>query len=205
MKRSASQAQLVTIQPMKKARRNSAPRPKRFTDELKYTVYVSAPTGVSWSGSTDSLFGNMTRGDSGKNNYDGDSWSPKSVTLRMQMVPQNSTDMLRVIVLQVLKGTAPTAAQLLDTTGSISAPLSSFNRPYKRLVKILADRLYRLSNTEFGNYTDEIYIKSKRLKPVEVLTSAQTVVTGDIRVYYYSQISAAGPTLSYVGEVTYTD
>jgi len=203
MKRTASQAGLVTVQTYKRQKKQRAPKVKK--DELKYTVYLLGVTGIDYNGLRTSLFGNLSRGDTGKNNYDGNGVVPTSISLRYSMVPQNATDMLRVIVAQQIKGALPTAAQLLDTVGNIGTPLSSYNRPYKATVKILSDKLYRLSNNEFGNYTDEIYIKGKNLRPLEVLSSAQTTVSGDIALYVYSQISAAGPTFNFCSEITYVD
>lgn len=193
--------------PRKKVRTaNNAPRaPRAFKDELKYTVVTSTPFGVSFAGGSQSLFANLSRGNSGKDNYDGNGLTPKSVTVRLAIKPQSTIDMVRIIVAQQIKGALPSAANLLDTTGSISTPLASFNRPYKRTVKILADRLYAASNSESGIYTDTIYIKGKKLVPLEVLSGAQTTTSGDIAIYYYSQVTAAGPVLDYYTEVTFTD
>lgn len=204
MKRKATGS---STRPTKKARTstNRARPPRAFKDELKYTTYSIAAVQQTWTGAVQSLYGNLSRGDAGRNNYDGNMVKPRSITVRLNMVPGGVTDILRVIVVQQIRGPAPTVAQLLDLSGGTAQqPIASYNRPYKRSIKVLADRLYDLSSSFKGEYTDTIYIKGKKLVPLEVLSTAQTIITGDILLYTYAQ-SATGATMSMYSEITYTD
>jgi len=178
----------------------------KWTDELKYTYYDQSTTADS-NGLATSVFTNITRGDGGKDQFDGSVMHPKSVTLNVQCILADSTNLMRILVVQAIRGALPTAAQLFQSVGNTRAPLSTFDRAYKSQVNILSDTLMQLSTNDNQAQVARIYIKGKKLNDVYwTTTGALALISGDISVYYISDSSAVThPAINYAVETTYTD
>lgn len=110
----------------------------------KKTVDINASiTGVTYNGSVTSLSA-IAQGDTSITR-DGKSILAKSLLIRGSVVSNASAsfNVVRVIVFQdrYNTGTAPTASNLLETTGSASAPYSALNHLASGRFKILYTRL----------------------------------------------------------------
>lgn len=173
--------------------------------EYKYTTKTVTGTQPTWTGVSESLLGNLVRGDAGKDNFDGNQIVPIGLTVRLTALAGGTSQPIRVIILQVIKGTVPLVTQLLDSTGGTTTTyLASYNRGYKPTVKILYDRIMNTSTADDDNESDVVYIPSKKLRRVEYITGTTNISTGDIRIYYYGS-SGTGASLQYYSEVLYAD
>lgn len=179
----------------------------RKTTELKYCIRGESAVLLNYSGQYSSLLYNLTRGDGSYNSYDGATLFPKSVKLRMQWNFVDTTNAVRVIILQCIKGTPPTPAELLVAAGSLRAPYSTYDRSYKKRCKILYDN-FDVINSAIGPLAKECYIKGKKLAPVELTKNGDTqaVTVGDILIYFYNDsIDQQAQVEGYWTEVTFTD
>jgi len=177
----------------------------KWKDELKYT-YSGVSTTADYNGTSASVFVNMTRGDGGKDQFDGSVLHPKSVTLHWQAVLADTTNMVRVVVVQAIRGALPSATNLFQSTANIRAPLTTFDRAYKSQVNILSDVVVQLNANDIA-LIQKVYIKGKNLNDVYwTTTGALALISGDIGLYYISDSAAAThPSLNYAVETTYTD
>lgn len=194
----------------KSAVQREVKRELRKTTDLKWTNVSESPN-VDYSGYQRSLLYNISKGDSPHNNYDGSEIFPKSVTVRYGVRGYDNTyNNIRVIILQVIKGAAPAAADLLQSTGNVRTPFSSYDRSWKTNVKILSDKLFHCQSAVgalYGNQTEVIYIKGIRLRPITInqVDTTQTITSGDIRIYVYTDSVDANPMIDYYSEVAYSD
>lgn len=190
----------------KKRRTGSATKFKHPVGDVKYTVDAIGATASLNTGSGINVHSLLVRGTAGINNFDGMWVAPTSISLRYRLLRINAADMVRLIVLQVVKGAVPpTPANLLNSVGLANTPLQPFNRAFKMQCKILIDRLHQLNNIENGQICEEIYIKGKKLRRIEYDPAANTVTNGGIYVYHYSQAAAGGPTVEWVSNMTFVD
>lgn len=172
--------------------------------ELKFYKTALVPTAFTWSGTTTSVVGGITRGDAA-NQFDGNKLMPAGLTIRLSMYQNSASALTRFIVVQVVKGTAPLASELIDTINSANTPLQPYNRGYKPTVKVLFDEIIPVFPTGQSVQVRQIYIKGKRMKPIEFITGTTNISTGDIRMYWYSDIAAAGPNIAFTSELLYAD
>jgi len=193
--------------PLKKPRSNAMAivQLPKWPDELKYTYYAVSTT-ADYNGVGGSVFQNLTRGDGGKDNMDGSVLHPKSITINVQCVLADTTNMVRFVVAQGIRGAMPTATQLFQSTANVRAPLTTFDRAYKSTVNILLDELFQLDANHIARVARH-YIKGYKLQDVFWTTTGGLAITsGDIAVYYISDSAAAThPSFNYAVETTFTD
>jgi len=194
----------------KKAKKGEHPTsalviPPKWEDELKYTYYAQTTT-ADYTGTLTSVFVNVARGDGAKDAFDGAILHPKSITLNGQAVLADTTNMVRIVVAQAIRGALPTAITLFQSVTNVRAPLTTFDRGTKTQVNILSDTLLQLDASHIAR-TFRVYIPGRKLVDVYwTTTGALSLVGGDIGVYYISDSSAVThPTLQYAVETTYTD
>jgi len=177
----------------------------KWADELKYTYYAASTT-ADYNGLGVSVWTNVTRGDAGKDQFDGSVLHPKSLTITVQCVLADTTNMVRFVVAQGIRGAMPTATQLFQSTANVRAPLTTFDRAYKSSVNILLDELFQLDASHIARVSKH-YVKGYKLQDVYwTTTGALAITSGDIAVYYISDSAAAThPSFNYAVETTFTD
>lgn len=174
--------------------------------DVLYTVLRPASIVTTWTGSVTSLFANIARADNGVNSFAGSTIFPKSIKARFQLDSVSNPDSVRIIIFQTTKGATPTAATLLDQVANVATPISSYNRGWKSTGNVLSDKIYVLmGTTAIQRVIDVVYIKGKKLRPVQVVPTTTAITSGDINVYIYSGVTAAGATVLLDIETTYTD
>lgn len=211
MKRAAGP--MVRKTPIKRRRTNSSTSIARDVRALKgardfYSTVVNTTPNlitVTYSGQAYSCLGSLTRGTAGKDSLTGASIKPQGLTIRVLWNRINSTDVCRFIVIQSIRGLAPSAANLLEVTGSINAPISNFNRGYKPQIRVLVDEMFTMTQDDGDARIFKYYVKGKKLLPVDFIPTNTTITTGDIVMYWYSSIITTGPTSRVHSELMFTD
>lgn len=178
----------------------------RKTD-YKQCSFNIAPTAVSTTGSSYNLFQNMTRGDGATNQYEGSNTQVKNIRIRGQFVSADSSNACRLVVVQMLDTTAPTASTILPAATTIVAPYSRRNWVNKTTYKILRDMLINFDSVGQFSQTFDLYIPGFKIRKQWWNDSVANVpTTGGIYLIAVSDSSAIShPTLVFESEIIYSD
>lgn len=186
----------------------------RKTVDWKYTDYSVTSNAIYDIAAPISLLSNLVRGDTGFNNFNGNTIRPQAITIKyFAETVQPPYEALRFMVFQWFDSTAPATAGVLATsanTTALVAPTLVTNKPY---IKVLYDKLHLLSpNTAAANVSSgfaqptTIYIPGKKLKDVRFASAANTVQDGDLYVLALSNDAALGTVnLTMYSRVTFSD
>lgn len=156
----------------------------------KYTDLNILSFSVDFSGTVYPLLNNLSRGDTGKDHFDGDEIVPKWVQVRYQVNGSNSANTyntVRVIIGQSFLLSTPSANLLLEATGNSNASLSAKKDDRGKDYKILYDKLHFLQSTGRINDGANVFIPGKHLRKVEFTSSGSLSITrGSIFILFIS-------------------
>ena len=182
--------------------------------EMKVT-YKNDAGSVTTTGVIDQLTANMTRGNAAIDNFLGLEVLPTSVRVNIALTMGQSaiasgdgTNIMRVLVFQWYDSTLPAISGILQDATS---PLSMLRWENKENIKVLADRLYALKQTGLQQdshdaISDRIYIKGKKMVPIQFNAAGNAVQKGNIYIIILSDSSVtANPYVVYHSQITYTD
>lgn len=174
--------------------------------DYKQCSFNIVPTSVSTTGSSYNLFQNMTRGDAATNEYEGSTTQVKNIRVRGQVARADSTQAMRLLIVQMLDTTSPTASTILPAATTVVAPYSRRNWVNRTTYKILRDMLINLC-TDQESETFDIYIPGFKIRKQWWNDSVANVpTTGGIYLICVSDSSAiAHPTLVFESEIIYSD
>lgn len=172
-------------------------------------------SGVDNSGTVVNILSNMSRGTGMVNEFLGSEILPTSVRERMSIalgpgaggVAADGTNVVRVIIFQWYDSSTPAVSGVLQTVNPYS-PLRWENKP---LINVLSDKLYGVkqqgeTSITYDLVTDQIYIKSKKIKPVRFHQTNTNAQDGGLYALFISDSSIApNPYVSSNLSVTYTD
>lgn len=181
--------------------------------DLKMTTTFFQNT-VDDVGTVHPILTNLTRGTGMVDNYLGSEILPTSLRERLSiavgpnaLANGDGTNVVRVILFQWFDASTPVVAGILQSVN----PYSSISWQNRKLIKVLSDKLYGLSqqgdrSLTFDLLTDSIYIKSKKMKPTRFNNAGTGQQDGGLFALFISDSSiAAHPYLSAQLTVTFTD
>lgn len=194
--------------------KQSALKERKKTD-WKYTDVNANSTNVQTSGSITSLLANLTRGDAGLNNFDGNIVDPQAITFKYFLHTSTIRNAVRVIIFQWFDSATPVIAGILQNSGAITATLSPILVTNKTYIKVLYDRTHQFAPTAGGDTTvtgegvidcQTVYIPGRKLRPVRYNSSSNVVQTGNLYLLLVSDDAAVpSPQINYYSRVTFSD
>lgn len=178
-------------------------------EESKSYDGITSLVGVSYSGSSWNLFANALGGTTIVQGvtaaaYLGSWIEPSWLTIHGSLLLGDSTNLMRIIVLQVSGVTAPTTANLLQAVGQVETPFSPVAKTVNRF-RILASKLITLdgSNT-FKKW--KINIPGSKMRKTHFSDAAGTPDNGGLYLFAYSDSAAAThPSIQFYSRVYYKD
>lgn len=182
-------------------------RPKASKGDVKYCDSTGTGVGVDYTGLISSAFTNLTHGDGALNQFNGNSLTVINWTVKYEVTlgAAGSTNMLRVMLFQWDSSAAVTPAGILQTTGSVIAPLSAKNANVYPNIRVLSDKVYTLNDNN-PNEVDTIYISGKKLTPVEFVPTGVSINKGALYLLAISDDGAvAYPQFKAFSRVTFND
>lgn len=152
------------------------------------------------------LTGGMIRGLSA-NQMVGDSINPTHLRIKWACKVGDATNLLRIIVVQQIGGIVPTLTSLLQSVGTVNAPLSPYNRDNSDTFRVLFDEFYQLATGADSQYlTGDIKIQSVKLRKISYITASVTPSAGGIYFMAISDSAAAPhPTLQLGSRLYFKD
>jgi len=167
---------------------------KQPKQDMKYADYSQSNISMTSSGSFYSVLSNLTRGDDGRNNHQGNLIYPKYLQMDYYVYSNQSYNSCRVMVFQWSDSAAPSLATLLQTISTGIATISPPNISAKSNLKVLCDHKFVIAPTAGGDTTvvgnaihqGSCFIPEKKFKPVRYAASAVNVQDNNIYVLFLS-------------------
>lgn len=133
----------------------------------------------------------------------GDSAKIQNVSWRYYVQNVTGKTMARVMLLWDPQNRVTAVNQILETTGSVLAPISPKLYDTRFQTKVLYDRIHNLYDDKPQDYVD---IQIPINLHTQFLAASTTITTGALRLVLISnQLIAAAPTLNSYMRVTFTD
>ena len=188
----------------------------RKNTDWKYTDFALNGTAIYNTGQISSMLSNLTRGDNGFQNFQGNIIRPSGLLVKYKLDTTQVFEHCRVMLIQWFDANTPVLAGLLQTTttglGTISPTLVT-NKAY---IKVLYDKTHSLAPTASdgaGNVVGAgvpepvtVYIPGKRLKPIRYASTSNTVQDGDLILLAVSDDTALSTVnLTFYSRVTFSD
>lgn len=189
----------------------------RKKTDWKYTDSAVAATGVSNGGQIISLCGNLTRGDLGYDQFEGNTIRPQAITLKYYFHTNQIFNTVRLMVFQWFDSSTPAVSGVLQSTGVSSlvtiSPTLTTNKP---LMKVLYDCTHAIaptaSDATFTNVAHGItqpvtvYIPGKRLRPVKFNSTTTARQDGDLFILVISDdVAPTHPVINLYSRLTFSD
>lgn len=171
--------------------------------EWKYADIITTGTTITTTATITNLIP-LAQGSS-DDDRQGDKVTWRSLFHRMSVTPNATAgvNFLRVMIIQDKQnnGTAPTAAQIFQTSTNYLSPL---NDDFGKRFKVLFDRTYTVDTDANGAQVDKIY---RKLRIVTEYAGAGSVVpnTNGIYLVQLSDQATNGPTTSTYTRLRYID
>lgn len=187
----------------------------RKRTDWKYTDAASSLVPIYNTGTIVSLYSNLTRGDAGINNFEGNIIAPQGLTFKYFADTAQPFNTLRVMLIQWFDAATPLLAGLIQNTSTGLACIAPTLVTNKQYIKVLYDRTHMLAPTAadggaiFGNGTMEpvkVYIPGKKLRNTRYNSGTNVVQDGNIYLLAVSDDAALGTVnLTYYSRITFSD
>lgn len=183
--------------------------------DLKYTDFGTLAFNIGTGGVMSSVFFNMSRGDQGRNQFEGNWIRPTGWLFRYYMHTSEIRNCVRILLFQWLDATVPVASGVLQDISAgwgVISPTLVTNRNY---IRVLYDRTHQIA-PQAGNAGTlggegispvvKVWIPGKKLQKVRFQSGANTVQRGDLYVLAISDdVILPQPQLTFWSRVTYSD
>lgn len=157
--------------------------------DLKYAdAFGSVNANVTSSGSVLNILSNLTRGDNGLDNFNGNSIKIKGITLNYGCHSNQSYNYMRVMLIQWYDSGTPALTGILNTVTTGLAPFAFIYVTNRKNIKVLYDKTFVMSPSAGGDstvtgegvFTDKVYIDGARIKKVTYRSGENTIQDGGI-------------------------
>jgi len=180
---------------------------ERSKADLKYVDVTGLSQNMTSSGTLTSIFTNLTRGDNGLNNFNGNTFQPKGVLLNYCVQTNQTYNYCRVMLVQWKDSAAPALSGILQYTTTGTATVSPTLVTNKSLMKVLYDKTFTVAPTAsgdatvlgYGTFCDKVYIPQFKLGKVRFNSTTNVQQDNDIYIVYLSDDS-----LSTYPQITFT-
>lgn len=157
------------------------------------------------TGYVGNLLSGITQGVS-ESQYIGDKITPRGLSIRAQLTRSDSTQLLRIIIIQNKAGGTPLLSTLLQSVGNIRAPLSPLDIDYNHTYRVLYDTCISMDSIRGTTRQLKIHIPWKKFRSVVFNDAVGTYEAGGIYLCAISDSSAvAHPTIEYYSRIWYKD
>jgi len=178
------------------------------TIEIKATTFNSTLSNVSFTGSITNVLASLTRGDNPTDQYQGALIRPVSLRARFYIATDQTYSALRMICFQWADASVPTAAGVLVTTGTSSAPTSPYLWVNHHKIHILYDKMFCLKNRNGGDAKSfDVQIKGDKMRTIQMQLGAANLA--QMYGIYWLTISDDGvvnyPQIQLYTELRFTD
>lgn len=149
----------------------------------------------------------LVRGNAEQSNYIGGKITPTKLMIRYQILGADTTNMVRIVVLQnKANAGVPTAATVFESVSNIRAPLSAFEINFNDTYRVLYDRLHNLVlSGDTAQRTGMIRLFRKKLHPI-IFDATNALEAYGLWLVAISDSSAVThPTLQLYSRLTYED
>lgn len=221
MKRKAS-TQAVSSRRKRPARSSSTTvqavvkKELRKKTDWKYTDVFGASIPIYNTGaSIISLYANLSRGDAGINNFDGNMVHPQALLFRYYAETSQVYNVLRVMLIQWFDAAVPVINGLVQQTATGIACVAPTLVTNKQYIRVLYDKTHMLAPTAgdtgaLGGYgvmdPVTVYIPGKRLRNTKFNSGTNFVQDGNLYLFAVSDDTALGTVnLTYYSRVTFSD
>lgn len=176
-KRSEPQNQLALTQTIVR-------RELRKRIDWKYTDYAQVAVNAIAGGVLYPLLGNMARGDTGINHFEGNIINPQALLFKYYMHTSEIRNVVRIMLLQWTDSVTPVTLGILATTTLGLGPISGTSITNKEYIKVLYDKTHQIAPTieSSGATAGEgimqpvtVYIPGKRLQQVRFNATTDVV------------------------------
>lgn len=188
----------------------------RKKTDWKYTDVFGASIPVYNTGATIiSLYANLSRGDAGINNFDGNMVHPQALLFRYYAETSQVYNVIRVMLIQWFDAAVPVINGLVQQTATGIACVAPTLVTNKQYIRVLYDKTHMLAPTAgdtgaLGGYgvmePVTVYIPGKRLRNTKFNSGTNFVQDGNLYLFAVSDDTALGTVnLTYYSRVTFSD
>lgn len=200
----------------KKPVQRKAPMYKTPKAEYKDIMYtdVSGAGGVTNAGTMVSLLSSISRGDNGINNFRGNTINPWSLRFKYYWSTTQSYNAVRVLIFQWFDATTPALSGIVQSVATGTATISPMLVTNLQYIKVLYDGHHMIAPTAADGGTvlgegvacADVYIKSKKLKPIRFNSGTNVVQDGCIYALLLSDDAVVSyPQCVYYSRIAFTD
>lgn len=145
--------------------------------DYKYTDFIQSSSSIDFSGTMFNLLQNCVRGDLGKDNFDGDTLTPKWLQVRwiVNAATAQSFNGMRIIIGQSNVNGVPTPQNILENLGQAASVLSPRFESRTKDYKILYDRLITVDPVTNYTMNDVVFIPGRKLKQIQWTSTSATL------------------------------
>lgn len=142
----------------------------------------------------------------GESQYVGTAIKPTYIKISFNWTLADTTNMVRVVVVQSRGLLVPTMADILQSVGNVRAPLSDYDIDFNDRYNVLADRCYSLDQTNKTQVIGKIKVSAAKLRRIKFSDTAGTYEAGGIYFGYITDSAAVShPILQAYWRVHYKD
>lgn len=160
---------------------------------------------IDYSGTTYDLLENLARGTNPVNGFLGLKITPKSIRIRGTCHIADSTNVMRIMVLQWYDSGSPVPSGIINNTGSIAAPYGSRYWTNKKNIKVLKDELIILDGYHPIAKVD-IYVPGSKIRDIWFQSGSDAAQDNGLFMLAISDSSTTThPYFTWVSEIVFTD
>ncbi len=178
---------------------------KKLSEWKYHTISLGLATPISSGSITQSLLG-VTQGDT-RTTRDGDIIFPSTISFKYDIVPEDATNIVRVILYQFFQPSTPTISDVLDLSTPVAANhwTSPYERKFAHDYKIIYDRVHTVDTAAHTVYATG----GKRRIPRARTTFEGATIVDPVGGVYLSAISdstvGAGPKINWTSRINFRD
>lgn len=171
---------------------------KARMDDLKYTDTAVNNQSVTSSGTIYNVLGNLVRGDNGLNGFDGNTITPRGLTVKYMFNTNQVYNQVRLLCFQWMDSAVPTLAGIVQNNTTNISTLSSILVTNRSFIRVLYDKTHVIAPTAGDGSTPiglgvcygQFFIPQTRLKKIRFNSGTSSVQDGAIYILVVSDDSA---------------
>lgn len=182
--------------------------------DLKYTDNSLNNSAISSTGTIYNVLGQLTRGDAGINNYDGNTVTPQGLTVKYSWNTNQTFNTLRVMCVQWFDAAIPVTTGILQSGTTNLVCLSPINITNREFIRVLYDKTIVIAPTAGGDTTPiglgvnygQFFISANRMKKIRYNASANNIQDGALYILLVSDdIAPTFPAINLYSRLSFYD
>jgi len=181
--------------------------------DLSYTDVTATGT-VTAGGTLVPLLSSITRGDAGINNFRGNIINPWSLRFKYYWSTNQTYNSVRVLIFQWYDASSPALNGIVQSASTGIATISPMLVTNIDYIKVLYDKHHIIAPLAGGDSTPigygvcdgDVYIKSKKMKPIRFNATSNVVQDGNLYCYFISDDNVPSyPSVTYYSRLAFTE